>query len=193
MKYKLFYTIILVFLHACGFAQTKQEKERRIDKKEFPDQGISLLKDYLKDVKRVRYYKETDGEKTSYEVKFKKDRLLFSIEFDTLGNLEDVEFIIKKIDIPSSSLEAIQNYLGTSYQKAKIKKIQQQYVIGDKEAEQLLKQAFQNLLLPFIKYEIIISAKEEKGYQYYEITFDSEGNHLNSRRFSSSNYDHVLY
>ena len=193
MKYSFFCFIVLVFTGLKGLSQTKQEREFRIAKKEFPSKSIDLITPYLQEVKRLKFYKEIDGAKTSYELKFKKSKLYYSAEFDDKGNLEDIEFSIKKADIPSSSLENIQNYLNTNHQKVKIKKIQQQYLFEQNISEQDLKNAFQNLLLPEIRYEIVISGKEKISYQYYELTFDSEGNHLESRRFKASNYNHVLY
>lgn len=193
MKYRFFCFIILVFASSNGWAQTKQEREFRITEKEFPDKSVDLIAPYLKHAKRLRFYKEIDGNKISYEIKFKKDKLFYSIEFDDKGILEDIEFIIKKVDIPSSSLENIQRYLKTNHQKVKIKKIQQQYLFDENTTEQDLKNAFQNLLLSTIRYEIVISAKEDSGFQYFEITFDNEGNHIGTRRFIDSNYDHVLY
>lgn len=184
---------MLAFVFSTGFAQTKQEWEFRIDKDEFPSQSIDVIASYLQNVKRLRFYKEIDGAKTSYELKFKKDKLFYSVEFDTNGKLEDIEFIIKKADIPLSSLENIQDYLSANHQKAKIKKIQQQYLFDENITKQQLKSAFQNLLLPSIRYEIVISTKEESGYHYYEITFSSDGEKLDSRKFLDSNYDHVLY
>jgi len=193
MKSKLNIVFVLFLTFTLGFAQTKQEREFRIDKEDFPTQSLKVLLPYIKEVKKVRHYKETDGQKISYEAKFKKDKLRYSVEFDSLGNLEDVEFIIKKNDIPSGSFINLQNYLKNKHKKVKVKKIQQQYLAVGTEPKKVLKEAFQNLLLPSIRYEIVISSKEEKGYQYYEVTFDHQGNHLSSRKFSDSNYDHVLY
>lgn len=192
MKYKLF-SILIVLGCLLGQAQIKQEREFRIDQKDFPSQAIALISPYVTNSKRVRFYKETDGEKTSFEAKFKKDKLFYSIEFDTIGNLEDIEFVIRKTDIPTDVFKNIANYLNVTYKKVKLKKIQQQYLAKVNNSEIVLKDAFQNLLLQSIRYEIIISAKAKKGFQIFEITFDSQGKQISTRRFSDSKYDHVLY
>ncbi len=175
------------------FGQTKQEREYRIAKAEFPATAINLMDSYLKDVKRLRFYKEIDGKKASYEIKFKKDKLHYSVEFDTEGRLEDVEFIIKPNDIPDDVFDAIENYLNRVHGKHRIKKIQQQYVLEGEAQEVLLKKAFQNLMTTDINYELIIATKDTTGYGTYEVTFNAKGEHLTTRKSVNSNYDHVLY
>lgn len=192
MKYKIV-SIFFVLGFFLSKAQTKQEREFRIDEKDFPAQAITLIKPYFDNSKRVRFFKEIDGKKESYEVKFKKDKLFYSVEFDKAGNLEDIEFVVSKTDIPSDVFNTIEKYLNAAHQKVKLKKIQQQYLKGNSDAKKVLKDAFQNLLLLSIRYEIVISTKVEKGYQFFEITFDSKGKQISSRRFSDSKYDHVLY
>lgn len=174
------------------FGQKKQEQEFRIDKDELPQGIITELSEYLKEVKRLRFYKELDGEKSSYEVKFKKDRLRYSVEFDENGTLEDVEFIIEPTDIPEKTLEQIARHLTSKHGKYRVKKIQQQYLNGD-DTQKTLKNAFQNLLLPDIRYELIIATKNTEGYGEYEITFDALGKHLLTRKSVNTKYDHVLF
>jgi len=191
MRFKV---LLLLFLSYCAVkAQVKKEQEFRIAKNDFPQNSLRTLQPHLTNAKRIRFYKEFDGKKTSFESKFKKDRLKYSIEFDSLGQLEDVEFIIKEKDIPEETWLTLQHYLKVNYHNSKIKKIQQQYPIGTKSAFQVLESAFQNLLLPDINYELIISAKEDSGFTFYEVSFDHEGNFLNARKLVDSNYDHVLY
>ena len=183
-------SIILFIVN--GFTQKKQEQEFRIDKGELPENILPVLSYYLDDVKRLRFYKEQDGEKSSYEVKFKKDRLLYSIEFDEKGVLEDVEFIVKQKDIPDETFEKLTKYLQSNHGKYRIKKIQQQY-LNTRNAQKTLKDAFQNLILPEIRYELIIATKDDEGYGEYEITFDAMGAHLLTRKSVNTKYDHVLF
>ncbi len=191
MKFKLF---ILLFIGCLALtAQVKKEQEFRIEGDEFPEIALKSLQPYFTDAKRIRFYKEFDGKKISYESKFKKDRLKYSVEFDSLGKLEDVEFIIREKDLPSETWLTLQHYLGANYENPKIKKIQQQYPLGNRSTFQVLKAAFQNLLLPDINYELIVSTKTKSGYVSYEITFDATGNFLSARKLVDPNYDHVLY
>ncbi|UOY04758.1 hypothetical protein L0P88_12400 [Muricauda sp. SCSIO 64092] len=184
--------VILLFFCVASFGQKKQEQEFRIDKKELPNGVLALLSNYLENTKRLRYYKERDGEKSSYEVKFKKDKLHYSIEFDEKGALEDVELLIKQTDIPNAAFDNMTTYLQSNHKKYRIKKIQRQYVnTGD--AAQTLKEAFQNRILPKLKYELIIATKDENGYGEFELTFDANGEHLLTRKAVKTKYDHVLF
>lgn len=186
--------IILFLIGSILNAQNKYEREYRIRKSQFPTTALALIDETLKDARRIKFYKETDSAKISYEAKFKKDRLWYSVEFNEEGTLEDIEILIKEVDIPSETMEQIRNYLKESFTKYRIKRIQQQYPTSKKEPnEKTIKNAFQNLILPIINYEIIIAGKKEKGYYDYELLFGSDGSFKKIRRSLPPNYDHVLY
>ncbi len=185
--------IFLLLTNVFCFGQKKQEREFRIDKEELPQSILPVLSHHLNNVKRLRFYKELDGKKSSYEVKFKKDKLFYSVEFDENGALEDVEFIIRENDIPQETLNSINNHLLKTYGKFRIKKIQQQYLKNGTDAKTVLRNAFQNLILPEINYEMVIAVKDKEGYGEYEVTFDSNGQHLLTRKSAAPKYDHVLF
>ncbi len=192
MKYN--YVLLLVLLCCTALnGQLKQERESRISQAEFPPTALELLQPYIPRAKRLRFYSEQDGNRFSYEAKFKRDRLHYSVEFSKDGALEDVEFIIKDTDIPDETFNNIQSYLKATYKKHRIKKIQQQYVFKEGTQEALLKMAFQNLLNANITYEIIVGTKDKSGFSGYEITFNAQGKHLGTRKIVDPNYDHVLY
>tara|TARA_B100000945_G_C20143681_1_gene485134 strand:+ start:83 stop:640 length:558 start_codon:yes stop_codon:yes gene_type:complete len=177
-----------------SFAQNKYERESRIDKEEFPSKSFSLIQKYLEDAKRVRFYQEMDSTKKSYEAKFKKGRLHYSVEFNKNGSLEDVEFKIKERDIPNDTWATIMYYLDENHAKPRVKKIQQQYSTQEGQpTEKTLHNAFQNLILPEVKYELVFSAKKDKEFQEYEALFDSEGQLIRLRKSFPPSYDHVLY
>ncbi|MEX0275376.1 MAG: hypothetical protein AB3N16_13455, partial [Flavobacteriaceae bacterium] len=130
----------------------------------------------------------------SFDTKFKKDRLWYSVEFDEEGTLEDVEILIKQTDVPNDAWAQLNTYLGKRFKKFKIKRIQQQYPLQKgKSVEETVKNAFQNLLLPSLRYELIVGVKNEDGYGQYEVLFDANGLFLNIRKSLPPNYDHVLY
>ncbi len=168
------------------------EREFRIEQSEFPINAQHLISPHIQDSKRIRYYQEIDGNKKSFEVKFKKRRLHYSIEFDESGALEDVEFKISPVDIPDESWKKITDYLKRNFGKFSIKKIQQQHPLTSNDAKKTLVDAFQNLLLPHINYEIVFSAKKEK-FERYEALFNADGEFVRLRKSVSTKYDHVLY
>ncbi|WP_247656527.1 hypothetical protein [Maribacter sp. MMG018] len=193
MKYKIV-LVSLLFFGGFANAQYKYEREHRIKKSQFPPAALQFINKDLTDVKRLKYYKETDSTKISYEAKLKKDKLWYGMGFDENGVLNDIKIVIKPVDIPSETLERINAYLEKSFSKYKIKKLQQQYPSSDSETlETTIRNAFQNLLLPSINYEYTVKGKKEKGYLDYEILFDAKGNFINLRKTPPPNYDHVLY
>lgn len=193
MKFKYLLFVIVGIVQITS-AQNKYEQESRIDKADFPNSAYLLIEDYLKDAKRMRFYQEIDSTKKSYEAKFKKGRLRYSVEFDEQGTLEDVEFKIKVRDIPNDTWGAIQSYLDKNHYKHRVKKIQQQYPLREeKSVEKTLHNAFQNLILPDVNYELVFSAKESGGFQEYEALFDYEGQLIRLRKSFPPSYDHVLY
>ncbi len=194
MKYSLFLMILSLLWCFPGRAQAKYEREFRIKQADFPQKALTLIKDEIQGVKRLRFYKEIDSTTISFEAKFKKDRLFYSIEFNTEGELQDIEILIQESDIPNDVLEAITAHLKQTYSNFKIRKIQQQYPL--RKGEQLrglLKEAFQNLLLPYINYELIISCKAVSGRREFEYLFNAKGNFLSKRESLPANYDHILY
>jgi len=174
-------------------AQVKREREFRILQSQFPENALQYIKDTLKNARRIRFYKEIDSNKISYEAKFKKDKLKYSIEFDQDGVLEDVEILIKKVDIPRNSFVKIENYLKDTFVKYRMLRMQRQYPVGEEGVEKTIENAFQNSMLPTIKYELIVGGKKNRKYNKYELLFDANGNFEHIRISLPPNYDHVLY
>ena len=194
MKSSISLALLLIFSSAPLLSQTKYEREHRIKRSQFPEQALQFIGDSLENVRRLRFYKETDSARISFEAKLKKDRLHYSIEFNKDGILEDIEILIKEVDIPRDAFSMMKSYLEKNFHRYRIRKIQQQYPVRPEEPkERTLKNAFQNLLLPYINYELIVGGKMDDGFRDYEILFDSEGNFINMRISVPANYDHVLY
>lgn len=189
---KITIATILLCIQA-GHSQYKYEREHRILKSQFPALAIVNIEENVTDFKRIKYYKETDSTKISYEAKLKKDKLWYSIEFNEEGTLEDIEILIKPTDIPNDTYAKILDYLNNTFTKYKIKRLQQQYPSNNEVVEDIFKNAFQNLMLPSNNYEIVVVGKKEKGYLDYEILFDADGNFKKTRTSLPPNYDHVLY
>jgi len=191
MKYSF---IIFLLYVSFSFSQTKDEKEERIQKSNFPQKAQNYFYGVSKKVKHLKYYREIDGKKTSYEVKFKYKRLHYSIEFDPSGQLEDIEIIIEKKNIPKSVLFNISEYFETHYTKTRLLKIQKQYINTTKMKDE-------NFILLIVKnpfdrnshYEIIAETKTSTTRELNEFTFNEHGKFENSRKVIFSSYEHALY
>ena len=193
-RYK-FLSLCFIMLFICSVSgQYKYEREHRIKKNQFPAEARAFIAEKLENAKKIRYYRETDSTKISYEAKFKVDKLHYSVEFDEKGRLEDIEILIKEVDIPNETFAEITAYLDSNFTKYRLRRIQQQYPVNENETvEETLRNAFQNLLLPTIRYEIMVSAKKDNGFEDYEILFDYSGEFLMLRKSLPVNYDHILY
>jgi len=196
-KYKCFLLLIMaLFQYSTALSQVKVklEREHRIKKNQFPGAGHDFIKEKLKDAKKIRFYKETDTAKISYEAKFKKDKLNYGVEFDESGKLEDIEILIKKVDVPEDSWSNITKFLEEKFDKYKIRKIQQKYPITSYETTATtLNNAFQNLLIPSLNYELMVRGKIQDNHADFEILFGAEGDFIKMRESLPANYDHVLY
>ncbi len=188
--------LVLVLLLLVGYslsAQNQYEREYRILKSQFPDNALALIQNKLEEVKKLKFYKESDSAKISYKAKFKKDRLHYSATFDTEGALENIRMNIKKVDLPEDAFAGISAYLEQYFSKHRIRKMQQEYVAGDNNVETTLKNAFQNLILPSIKYKFLVSGKKNGAKAKYELSFNADGKFESIRKSPPPNYDHVLY
>lgn len=188
------YSFLLFLWISFSFSQVKNEKEDRIHASEFPEKTSTYFNTISQDVKYLKYYKETDGSKKSYEVKFKYRREHYSVEFDTLGNLEDIEVVIKKKHIPKEIKAVILRYFENNFKKTTLVKVQKQYVNTTKNTD---KQFIRHILeKPFNKhthFEIIAEIKTKKIHELREFTFDRNGKFEKSRLVTTSSYEHALY
>ena len=130
MKFRNTMLIVLGLFCMNSYGQYKYEREHRIKKNQFPAAAHELIEEQLANARKIRYYRETDSTKISYEAKFKVDRLHYSVEFDQEGILEDVEILIKKVDIPNESYANMTAFLEENFNKYRIRRIQQQYPVS---------------------------------------------------------------
>ncbi len=184
---------MLLYLNS-SFSQSKNEKEERIDASEFPQMALHYFNEILDQVKYLKLYKETDGEKQSFEAKFKLNKLHYSVEFDTLGNLEDIEIIIKKKHIPKLAFKTMLNYFDTHFDKVRFIKIQKQYVnILEQNDQQFINYVLDSPIGKNTHFEIIAEIKTQGERFLKEFTFKNTGAFEKSRPVSSSSYEHALY
>jgi len=176
------------------FSQVKNEREERIPISEFPKVAQSYFNVISQNVKYLKFYKETDGDKQSFEAKFKIKKLYYSVEFDTLGKLEDIEIVIKKKHIPKNIIKEISKYFDKNFRKARLIKIQKQYVNYTKKTDkQFIQQIVDNPNDKHTHFEIIAEIKTKEIHELREFTFDKNGIFKKSRLVTSSSYEHALY
>jgi hypothetical protein len=186
-------TILWVFLFCPFFlfSQEKMEKEYRIKKKNVPVPALFFMDSVGIKVK-TKWYKEEGLEKNSIEVKFKYKKRSYSIEFDTLGKVEDVEVSRKWREIDKSTQKLIENQLLKDCAKYKVEKIQIQYKGLDKYLYEIVKNPNSKTPLQ-IKYELIVKCKSNGGVDLYEYLFNSQGDTVSKSKIIFKNSSHLEY
>lgn len=192
MKTKIL--LVLIFICQFVFSQTKNEKEERITESEFPSAAITVVKNLPDDCKRLKFYKETDGEKQSFEVKFKYNRKRYSLEFSEDGVIEDLEVLTKFKTINEEKKSKIEDYFKSRFNKYKLIKVQKQFVYNENlDALTFANDILNNTSTEAPNFEIIAEVKTNKKRDIREFTFDESGTFVNFRILNPTSYEHVLY
>jgi len=189
-------TIILsiVFLLLFPFvlkAQHKYESEYRM-KSELIPQSAKRFIDSIGPDSKVKWYKEISLSGVSFEAKFKHKKKQFSIEFDTLGILQDVEFVIKKSEIAPKVYNKIEDKLDSLYQKWKFQKIQMNYVGSHNDLITLINKNEPSDAMK-VSYEIVLKGKAPGNTQLFEITFNDQGEIQDIQQIVQDKADHLEY
>ncbi|PXX31570.1 hypothetical protein [Arenibacter sp. ARW7G5Y1] len=188
MKYSYIALVLLMMLGPTCFSQTKLEREHRIKKSQFP----SINKDNLpmESARYIRYYREVDSSKITYILKFRIKKMNYHIDFNEKGAIQNTGFTVKEVDIPTDTYAHIDSYLRENFKNIRIKYIQQRYPGTSKN---ILKNTFQNLILPSNTYRLMFRGKKVDKKEDFIAIFDAEGNLTNIAVALPANYDRVLY
>ncbi|MGC6480188.1 MAG: hypothetical protein ACON42_07405 [Flavobacteriaceae bacterium] len=158
-------------------AQVKYEKEVRILRADFPQKDLIQIDSLLQHAKRIHYYKESDGDNISFEVKFKFEGYRYSIEFDADGTLEDIEITIAPLEMAAEVLSSIDLQFERDFEKFKRYKTQVQYPhISGISSKQVLQDAIQQKATNYRNFEVLVSGKtKEKQFESFQYLFDHRG------------------
>jgi hypothetical protein len=191
--YKFKFLILLIFFSVSNnlFAQDKFEKESRIKPEDVPTRALVFI-DSLSLKSKVKWYKEEGLNKESIEAKFKLDKVMHSVEFDTLGMIEDVEIDVNWKDMESHLKDSIFFQLKVDCSSHKIIKVQRQLIGSENDLLTLLKSGnfLENLK---IKYEIIIRCKHQNEVNLFEYLFNNEGKLISKSKIIFKNSSHLEY
>jgi hypothetical protein len=191
--HKLFLLILLIGLPYSNnlFAQEKFEKESRIKQRDVPSKAL-LFMDSLKYKAKMKWYEEEGLTRKSIEAKFKHNRTKYSIEFDTLGNVEDIEIEVNWQDIESDITDPVFNQFKLDCSKYKIVKVQKQFTGSENELFSLLINGT-NGEQPKIKYEIIVRCNQQKEVNLFEYLFNNKGILIAKSKIVFKNSSHLEY
>src|SRR5690606_9432526 len=122
----------------------------------------------------IHWYYEENLTGNSVEAKLTFRKKKYSIEFDTLGNLQDVEILINWAEIPKKVQNNITSNLDSVFTVSKIKKIQIQYIGNNAALLDLAKKQFTNREYT-TNYELIVVGKKDTQKKLYEVVFSQNG------------------
>ena len=168
-------TLIILFISAftSAFSQVKFEKESRLKRADVPPLAFELVES-LAIPGKIKWYSEESLTEKSVEAKFKYNKKIYSIEFDTDGNLQDVEITIHENEIPGDAKLNILKKLEAEFSKYSIKKIQIHYPGKNPEIVSVIKNPPAEIPIT-VKYEMIVNGKTGNSTKQYEMVFDNIG------------------
>jgi hypothetical protein len=172
-------------------AQKKYEKESRLEEKDVPSFALQFI-DSLEVQGKVKWYLEEGLDRTSIEAKFKSDKLNHSIEFDTAGNLEDVEILLKWNDMEESLKDAIINGICADCAKINIQRTQIHYT-GDRSALWSMVKTGKTTEKYTIRYEIVARCRTASDTVLYEYLFSDTGQILSRSEIIFKNSSNLEY
>ena len=172
-------------------SQNKYEREIKIEKQEVPKKALDFIQTFPFS-KKVKWYKEIGINTSSFEAKATSRRKKYSIEFNTKGDLEDIEIIIRKGAIPTTVYEKISSNLQQKFSSYGVEKIQVQYSGGPESVREkvISNKDSKNLIT---RYEFVVSAKKNGKYQKFECLFSKSGNLIQQQTILLKNTDNLEY
>lgn len=154
------------------FSQEKFEKESRIKAREVPTDAKDWLFDAFDRVRKPKWFLEYSQAGKSYEVKFQYRGHFHSVEFDSLGNVQDVEIEIKESEVTQEVWKEIRHYFESQYQQVNVEKIQWQLTGSESELKDYFKEGDSDVVVT--RYEIVYQGKNDL-WGLWEALFDDSG------------------
>lgn len=186
-------TIFLMF-GLCSnylFAQQKYEKESRIKSKDVPSEAMNFIHS-INVGNKIKWYLEEGLQTKSIEAKFKYKSKKYSIEFDTLGNIEDAEIEIKWDEMQTPFKDSISSQLKKDCLKQKIVKVQIQY---SGTSSEILSKLRENKISGNLtsKYEVVVRCKSKDTVVLFEYLFNKTAQVVSRSEIIFKNSSHLEY
>lgn len=198
---RIHFSFLLVLLISFGtftsaYAQSeKNEIERSVNRNDMPDKVLSLIDEFWPNLRGIKYFEQTDGEETTYEVKLEWQGDQYSIEFSTEGAVQDVEKLIEFQDIPESTRDAITRDLEGQFNKFRLTRIQIQFLAAEEDDEDdsdfiddILEEDADDYE---IRYEIELDGENRRELGSFEMLYDESGTLIEKRRIVRRSLDNI--
>ncbi|QSS97389.1 hypothetical protein [Psychroflexus sp. ALD_RP9] len=189
MKFYILNLIVLISMQV--MSQTKVEAEKRINQSKVPELAFDWLDDAYEGKKRIKWYEQQSRNTRVYEAKFKWKGKRQSIEFDTVGNIINIEIQLKFKNIPEKAKNIIETYFTENYENHRIKKVQIQYLGKPDDLEDLIDEdEWEDITT---NYEIEFLGQSETQNDFFEALFNYKGELLEIRVIDLPSSDILKY
>ena len=185
-----FLGIVMMLFSTLTIAQQKFEKEARLAINKVPKKALEFLEGV--EIKKIKWYLEESLEGQSIEAKFKLKTKKYSVEFDTQGDLQDIEVTYDLESLREEEKRSIKKGLAASYKKYKLKKIQKQYAATINSLV-AFENAKEDNSICYYEYEIVVKAKKDSKWNLYEVIIDTTGNIKKEVEIIFRNTDNLEY
>ena len=169
-------------------SQTKWEREYRAGIKNIPAPAKKYLNSFP-EPRRLKWYAEESDDGKTFEAKFIFNGLKHSIEFDSIGNLLDIEIAIDYNLLSHNFIRQFDKNLLTRFTGYKVIKVQK-HIKGD---DFTITGLYENPAELHVQYEIVVRGYFQKKYRLYEIMADSVGSILTIEEIVLKNTDNLEY
>jgi hypothetical protein len=191
MRQFIFKKIILsIGIFYSSFSQQKIEKESGIKASQVPKPAKEWLEDAFENVKKPKWYFELSQQGKSYEAKFQYKGHYHSVEFDSLGNVQDVEIEVKDSEVSPEVWKVIQDYFESDYIEVKVEKIQRQLTGSPSDLEDYFDEEKNEGVVT--RYEIVYQGKKEL-WELWEGLFDQDGMFISKLKVQIRANDNLIF
>lgn len=167
--------ILLLSLLVWLSPPVKQEIETSIRREALPAAVLDWISPLTSTASRMRYFRQTDGTDTSYEVKFRLGEHEWSVEFDFDGRILDAERITDIRALPAGAIA----HLDTRFARWRATRIQAQHQPSVRSTDRA---AWFARPEGVTGYEVVVEAMNGPELGRFELRFDAEGTFLLERR-----------
>ena len=148
--------------------------EKRVGFNEVPSKSLNFTQSIFSSQK-IKWYLEKNDSILLFEAKTKHKKHRYSVEFDTLGNIIDVEKIIKYKSLSTTTKKKIHHAIISEFKTYKVQKTQIQWISSDEETlTELIQFGFSNKFY-VENFEVTIKGKKESIPMYYRILINNSG------------------
>ena len=172
-------------------AQNKYESESRLQEELVPAKALYFI-DSLQTGASIRWYLEQGLQSSSIEAKFTSKRQNHSVEFDTLGNIEDIEVEMKWSDLPPTLQDSISASLKGDCENYKVRKVQIQYSGSPSSLITKIKSGDLKEGCT-VKYELVVKCNTFSDAVLYEFLFSDTGEQEGRSKIVFKNSSNLEY